>query len=196
MKDFRNQGSYDPRLVVEISGLLLLQVVSWLKSYYSSNTEVQHRCCTVLLCTGELYSHSFWTSSSSDGCSSTLWLRAGFLTSSYYVWSHIYSKCIDQLGKVANPARGQSWTGKINISISAFALENLISRDLHAVRAEEGKLIFPFPSAFAPDKLISRGGLDSPVPSRVSLLISSILRLNLVLTYGIPPEFRGFHLFI
>ena len=34
------------------------------------------------------------------------------------------------------------------------------------------------------------------VSSRVSLLIS-ILRLNLVLTYGIPPEFRGgVHLFI
>ena len=30
----------------------------------------------------------------------------------------------------------------------------------------------------------------SAFPSRVSLLIS-ILRLNLVLTYGIPPEFRG-----
>ena len=30
----------------------------------------------------------------------------------------------------------------------------------------------------------------SAVPSRVSLLIS-ILRLDLVLTYGIPPEFRG-----
>ena len=30
----------------------------------------------------------------------------------------------------------------------------------------------------------------STIPSRVSLLIS-ILRLNLVLTYGIPPEFRG-----
>ena len=30
----------------------------------------------------------------------------------------------------------------------------------------------------------------SAVPPRVSLLIS-ILRLNLVLTYGIPPEFRG-----
>ena len=29
----------------------------------------------------------------------------------------------------------------------------------------------------------------SAVPSRVSLL--SILRLNLVLTYGIAPEFRG-----
>ena len=34
------------------------------------------------------------------------------------------------------------------------------------------------------------------VPSHVSLLIS-ILRLNLVLTYGIPPDFRdGVHLFI
>ena len=30
----------------------------------------------------------------------------------------------------------------------------------------------------------------SAVPSHVSLLIS-ILRLNLVRTYGIPPEFRG-----
>ena len=30
----------------------------------------------------------------------------------------------------------------------------------------------------------------SAVPSRVSLFIS-ILRLNLVLTYGIPPGFRG-----
>ena len=36
----------------------------------------------------------------------------------------------------------------------------------------------------------------SAVPSRVSLLIS-ILTLNLVLTYGIPPEFRGgVHLFV
>ena len=34
------------------------------------------------------------------------------------------------------------------------------------------------------------------VPSRVNLLIF-ILRLNLVLTYGIPPEFPGdVHLFI
>ena len=30
----------------------------------------------------------------------------------------------------------------------------------------------------------------SAVPFRISLLIS-ILRLNLVLTYGVPPEFRG-----
>ena len=38
--------------------------------------------------------------------------------------------------------------------------------------------------------------MGSAVPSRVSLLIS-ILRLNMVLTYGIPPEFRGgVHLWI
>ena len=43
-------------------------------------------------------------------------------------------------------------------------------------------------SAFVPENLISRDGLGSP--SRVSLPIS-ILRLNLVFTYGIPPEFRG-----
>ena len=59
-----------------------------------------------------------------------------------------------------------SWTGKMNISLSEFVPENLVSRDGFAV------------------------------PSRVSLIIS-ILRLNLVLTYGIPPEFRGgVHLFI
>ena len=32
--------------------------------------------------------------------------------------------------------------------------------------------------------------VSSAVPSRVSVLIS-ILRLNLVLTYGMPPELRG-----
>ena len=64
---------------------------------------------------------------------------------------------MDQPGKVANPARGQL-TREMNISLSAFAPENLVSRD----------------------------GF-SAVPSCVSLLIS-ILKLNLVLTYGIPPE--------
>ena len=49
-------------------------------------------------------------------------------------------------------------------------------------------------SAFAPENWSRETG--SAVPSRVSLLIS-ILRLNLVLTYGIPPEFRGgVHVFI
>ena len=37
---------------------------------------------------------------------------------------------------------------------------------------------------------------DSAVPSRVSLFIS-ILKLNMLLTYGIPPDFcGGVHLFI
>ena len=56
-----------------------------------------------------------------------------------------------------------SSTGKMNVSLTQFARENLVSA--RRVR-----------------------------PSRVRLLIS-ILRLNLMLTYGIPPAFRGgFHL--
>ena len=35
-------------------------------------------------------------------------------------------------------------------------------------------------SAFAPENLVSR-----------DMLVSIILRMDLVLTYGIPPEFRG-----
>ena len=50
-------------------------------------------------------------------------------------------------------------------------------------------------SAFVPENLISRDGFGSP--SRVSLLISILLRLNLLHAHGIPPEFRGgVHLFI
>ena len=60
--------------------------------------------------------------------------------------------------------------------------------------AEQGKLIFP---CLRSSRLrIWTRETGSAVPSRVSLLIS-ILRLNLVLTYGIPPEFRGgVHIFI
>ena len=58
---------------------------------------------------------------------------------------------------------------------------------LLVVSAEQGKWIFPCPRACL--RIWSRE-TGSAVPSRVSLLIS-ILRLNLVLTYGIPPEFRG-----
>ena len=50
-----------------------------------------------------------------------------------------------------------------------------------------GKIIFPCPRACL--RIWSRE-TGSAVPSRVSLLIP-IFRLNLVLTYGIPPEFRG-----
>ena len=68
---------------------------------------------------------------------------------------------MDQPGKVANPARGQ------------------LNR--------ENNIHFPCPRACL--RFWSRV-TGSAVPSRVSLLIS-ILGLNLVLTYGIPPEFRG-----
>ena len=54
-------------------------------------------------------------------------------------------------------------------------------------------IIFPCPRSCL--RILSRETV-SAVPSRVSLLIS-ILRLNMVLTYGIPPEFRGgVHIFI
>ena len=82
-----------------------------------------------------------------------------------YVWSsHIARVWIN---RVRLPILlGVSSTGKMNIPLSVFVPENLVSRD----------------------------GFGSP--SRVSLL-TSILRLNLVLAYGIPPELRGgFHLFI
>ena len=59
---------------------------------------------------------------------------------------------------------------------------NRVSCQSSTWSAEQEKIIFPCPL--------------SAVPSRVSLLVS-ILRLNLMLTYGIPPEFRcGVHLFI
>ena len=51
-----------------------------------------------------------------------------------------------------------------------------------------------FLSAFGPENLVSRDGFGSPVPRQPA---HSILRLNLVLTYGNAPEFRGgVHLFI
>ena len=73
-----------------------------------------------------------------------------------------YSKGKDQPGKAANPARGQ-------------------------LLAEQGKLFLP--CLRLRERIWSRE-TGSAVSSRVSLLIS-IHRLNLVLTYGIPPEFRG-----
>ena len=45
------------------------------------------------------------------------------------MYGHTYSKNQDQPGKVANPARGQPNRENENISLSAFAPENLISRD-------------------------------------------------------------------
>ena len=87
--------------------------------------------------------------------------------------THIARVDMDQPGKVANPAHGQ------------------LNRENY-FRAGRGEYSF---SPFARAKIWSRE-TGSAVPSRVSLLIS-ILRLNLVLTCGIPLEFRGgVHLFI
>ena len=44
------------------------------------------------------------------------------------MYGHTYKKSMDQLRKVANPSCGQL-TGKINISLYAFAPENLVSQD-------------------------------------------------------------------
>ena len=68
---------------------------------------------------------------------------------------------MDQPGKVANPARGQLNRENEYSPVPVRACLRIWSRET-----------------------------GSAVPSRVSLLIS-ILRLNLVLTYGIPPKFRG-----
>ena len=42
--------------------------------------------------------------------------------------------------------------------------------------------------AFMSENLVSRDGFGSPVPRQPAHLL---VRLDLVLTYGIPPEFRG-----
>ena len=44
------------------------------------------------------------------------------------MYSHTYSKSMDEPGKVATPARGQL-NRKMNISLSAFVPENFVSRD-------------------------------------------------------------------
>ena len=44
-------------------------------------------------------------------------------------------------------------------------------------------------SPCVPENLVSLDGFSRPVPRQPAHL--SILRLNLVLSYGIPPEFRG-----
>ena len=76
---------------------------------------------------------------------------------------------MDQLGKVANPARGQlnRENEYFNISLSAFTPENLVSRD----------------------------GFGSPVPRQPAHL--HIQAESDAYLHGIPPEFRcGVHLFI
>ena len=52
-----------------------------------------------------------------------------------------------------------------------------------------GEIDIPL-SLCVPENLVSRDGFSRPVPRQPAHHLS-ILRLNLVLTYGIPPEFRG-----
>ena len=74
---------------------------------------------------------------------------------------------MDQPGNVANPTRGQL-NREMNVSLSPFAPENLDSRD------EFGR----------------------PVPRQHAHSPHSV-GLNMVLTRGIPPDFRGgVHLFM
>ena len=54
--------------------------------------------------------------------------RRRFTEAPAYVYGHTHSKSMDQPGKVASPARGQL-SRKMNISLSAFVPENLVSRD-------------------------------------------------------------------
>ena len=73
---------------------------------------------------------------------------------------------INHRGEVANPAMIiRSWSAK-----------------------QEYTYISPPP--FAPENLVSRDGLGRPVP-RQPAHSPDTFRLNLVLTYGIPPAFRG-----
>ena len=53
---------------------------------------------------------------------------------------------------------------------------------------EASAALFWLIDRFAPANLVSRDGFGSPVPRQPAHLI---FRLNLVLTYGIPPEFRS-----
>ena len=84
---------------------------------------------------------------------------------------------MDQPGKVVNPARGQL-NKENNIPLSPCVPENLVSRDG-----------FSRPVPRQPAHLHTQA--ESGAYLRDSSLLISILRLNLVLTYGIPPEFRG-----
>ena len=87
----------------------------------------------------------------------------------YLMCGHTYSKSMDHPGKVANPVQGQ----------------------LH-LSAKQEKITLPCPRSRRLRIWSRETGLA--VPSRFSLIIS-IRRLDLVLTYEIPPEFRGgFHL--
>ena len=81
----------------------------------------------------------------------------------------------------------QSINHNMYVCISSTFSRVWINRVRCSRSAEQGNRTFPCPRSRL---RISSRETGSAVPSRVSLL-TSILMLNLVLTYGIPPEFRG-----
>ena len=101
-----------------------------------------------------------------------------------------YRKSNDQPGKVANAARGQL-NRENYFFLSPFAPEKLVSRDGFGSLLKKNQNT-PRPSEHPPvmgEKVPKRlGGIKGLHCVR---LLISILKLNLALTYGIPPDFRG-----
>ena len=102
-----------------------------------------------------------------DKCSVLVQNNGGLVPDIMY--GYTYSKCMDQPCKVAHPARGQ------------------LNRENE---------LFPVRVQFAPENLVSRDSFGSPVPRQPAHLHtlaesgahSSHSRLNVALTYRIPPH--------
>ena len=80
---------------------------------------------------------------------------------------------------------------RVSLLISIVSLNLVLTYESQSClwSAEQGKLMFPCPRSRL--RIWSREiGSAVRIPSRVSLL-TSIVSLNLVLTYEIPPEFCG-----
>ena len=89
--------------------------------------------------------------------------------------------------------KGSSWSDVYMVTHIARVWIDSIRLPILLVVSWTGKVNIPCPRSRL--RIWSRE-TGSAVPSRVSLFIS-VLRLNLVRTYGIPPDFRGgVHLFI
>ena len=103
-----------------------------------------------------------------------------------------------------NPIRGDSTP--ISITVTCLMANNMVMVTTYSKNMDQpGKVAYPARGQLNRENSFSLSpftlriwsrGTGSAVPSGVGLLIS-ILRLNLVLTYWIPPNFSGdIHLFI
>ena len=94
---------------------------------------------------------------------------------------------MDQPGKVANPARGHACVCMV-ITYNSKSIDQP-GKVANSARGRLNREKYNFPVPVRPLRIWSRE-TSSAVPPSVSLLIF-ILRLNMVLTYGIPCDFRG-----